>query len=75
MEYSDYINKILSILDNTSKCRKLSDTSLDDTTHPEVKSRKRLLEFKSSSLRVYMIEFGLLTRSVLGYMVCLRFRK
>lgn len=42
---SDYINKILSISDDTSKFRKLVDISFDDTAITEVKFHMRLLEF------------------------------
>lgn len=41
LNYSDYINKILSILDDTSKFQKLGDRSIDDTNKTEVKFQER----------------------------------
>lgn len=44
LNYSEYINKMLSILNDSSKFRKLGDVTCDDTIKTEVQLQKRLLK-------------------------------
>ena len=53
---TDYITKMVTILDDTTKFQKIGDLSLDDTHKLEIKSQKRFLEsFKKNLFPEFMI--------------------
>ena len=71
LNWTDYITKMATILDNTTKCLKIGDLSFDDNHKLEIKLQKRFLElfkkkFFSREVSELIHPIGLQRRRIYG---------